>query len=127
MLPQTIRDFMNLDSGVADALINAAISEANRELIRKNITPDETNEDHLSALKYLSAYFLIPHLTTISGDKGITKDIGFGDNAQKLISDSDVERRQAFYYNHALKVIENIVNTDYPFGIDIPGDATSSS
>jgi hypothetical protein len=112
MLPQTIRDFMNLDSGVADALINAAISEANRELIRKNITPDETNEEHL---------------TTISGDKGITKDIGFGDNAQKLISDSDVERRQAFYYNHALKVIENIVNTDYPFGIDIPGDATSSS
>lgn len=118
MTTQEIITFLNLKD-VADALITDALADGAAALTRKGLTVDETNSEIKTALKYMTAYYLLPKLTHISGEKGLTKEIGFGENAQHLIDDTDIIRRQEFYLKEANTIITSLLNTQYPFGIDI--------
>ena len=127
---QTIKEFLNI-ADIPDHLITNAIAEAEQFLKRKNIeipapevrrgrpSRNVENSDILSAWKYLTAYFLLPQLSVIWGSLGITKQIGMGDGSQQLICESDIERKQTFYYNHAMSIINDITTDDVPFAIDI--------
>jgi len=120
----TIKDFLNLKE-TPDSLVENAINEAKNFMIRKHvITQTDPPElmavgDILSAWKYLTAYFLLPQLTMVVGDMGATKQIGMGEQAQQLISETDIERKQKFYYNHAMNIITDLLNQELPFGVDV--------
>ncbi|MDD2651091.1 MAG: hypothetical protein PHF36_08170 [Candidatus Cloacimonetes bacterium] len=117
---EEIKDFLSLDY-VKDSLISASIEEAARYMLRYNLDPltSTAEADTISAHKYLTAYFLLPQLSAVVGEKGMTKSLGLGENAQSLISEADLERKQTFYFNHAMKLIEFLSKSTLPFGIDI--------
>ena len=118
MKPEELKEFLGLGN-ISPGLLKSAMQEANLYLVNYGIDPDSDDANIASAMKYLSAYFLLPQLSAIVGSHGMTKEIGMGEQAQHLISEADMERKQQFYYQHAMRIIENITNADFPFGIDI--------
>jgi len=129
---QLMKDFLNI-TNIPDKVIQEAINDAKLFLIRKKIDipkqltkrgrpskqPITDSENILSAWKYLTAYFLLPQISVIYGQLGVTKQIGMGDQTQHLLSEADIERKQAFYYDHAMRIVDEILLANYPFGIDI--------
>ena len=118
-----IKTFLNIPNA-PDDLVESAIKEAESFLIRKKVftesdSPERRQGDRFTAWKYLTVYFLLPHLSMTVGEMGATKQIGYGEQAQHLLSESDIERKQKFYYNHAMSIITDIQNSELPFGIDI--------
>ena len=101
-----IKTFLNINDAPNSA-IESAIADAYEYLARKNLPADGDNAT-TKALKYLTAYYLLPRISFISGNKGVFKQIGVGDNAQQLISDADVIRRQEFYWREATLIINEI-------------------
>jgi len=124
MKASIIKDFLNIKD-VSDTLIDNAIIEAKNFMIRKHVFSkddplDLTIEgDLFSAWKYLTVYFLLPQLSMVVGEMGASKQIGHGDSVQQLISEADIEKKQKFYYNHAISIITDILNSELPFGIDV--------
>ncbi len=102
---EQIKNFMNI-TDVNNDVIESAINDAYEYLGRKGL--EDTGDNAITkALKYLTAYYLIPRISYVAGNKGVFKQIGAGDNAQQLISDSDVLRRQDFYWKEATLIIND--------------------
>jgi hypothetical protein len=119
MTTEEIKKFLNLGN-LKEDIITEAITEASNYLAKYDIdTNDDNIPDIKSAHKYMTAYFLLPQISVITGNQGMTKQIGLGEQAQQLISESDIQRKQNFYYQHAMKIINFLNQSDYPFGIDI--------
>ena len=118
MTTDEIRDFLN-NQAIPDATIIQAMNEAVLYLARKHIDAHKVNPDVESALKHLTAYFILPNITVVSGETGITKSIGFTNDASTLLSDYDMQRRQKFHLNHANDIIADMHSVNLPFGVDI--------
>lgn len=124
MTTEEIKKFLNLGN-VKEDTITEAINEAANYLAKYGIDctcTDATScvsTDIKSAHKYMTAYFLLPQISVITGNQGMTKQIGLGEQAQQLISEADIQRKQNFYYQHAMKIINFLKQSEYPFGIDI--------
>jgi hypothetical protein len=58
-------------------------------------------------------------MSVVWGELGVANRVGLGDNAQHLLSQADIERKQAFYYNHAMAIINDLKSGEFPFGADI--------
>jgi hypothetical protein len=103
-----IKTFMNI-TDVNNDVIENAINDAYEYIGRKGV--EDTGDTAITkALKYLTAYYLIPRISYIAGNKGVFKQVGAGESAQHLISDADVMRRQDFYLKEANLIIYDIIN-----------------
>lgn len=106
--------------GIDENLINDAISDGKEYLDRFLICERFSNNvSYDKAWKYLSAYYLLPKISQISGNQGMFKSIGFGDNSQKMIEDEDIRKRQKWYFLEARNIIQQLNEDQFPFGIDI--------
>lgn len=108
--PSEIKTLLNLND-VKDELIEGAIADAKEYLERKKLL-DSPEPAAVKALRYLTAYYLLPKLSYISGSKGIFKKIGHGEATQEHISDADVMRRQQFYWKEAKGIIDELLKKD---------------
>ena len=117
MNTQNIKDLLNIQT-IADELITTATIEAQNFLTRKGLAAGDT-EPIFTAWKYLTAYFLLPKLTLSFGELGVSRRVGYGDSAQELLSQYDLERLQTYYYNLAMTIINDTNAANFPFGIDI--------
>ncbi|MDD2650537.1 MAG: hypothetical protein RBS16_01880 [Candidatus Cloacimonadales bacterium] len=116
---EDIKSFLNLGN-IKEDLIWDAINEASNYLKKYGIdTNNQDIPDIQSAHKYMTAYFLLPQLSVIIGNQGVSKQIGLGESSQQLISEHDIQLKQSFYYQHAMKIVKFLNQSDYLFGIDI--------